>query len=144
VTRIEAVLDRLLEDRDAHVLGTPAGAADLEAVESAFGRRLPQDVRLLLTRLGGGLLYDRHEVFGALRVMIHDIELVPDMVSAARRGRASGWPPERIPIHRAGSTVHLLVCENGCGSSRVEAAGGGASYADLAAFLEAVIVPPAA
>jgi hypothetical protein len=133
---IDAILDALERDRDRHLLA-PCTEDDLDALQSGLAWPLPRDYRRLLSRLGGGLYYDRHEVFGALRLMVHDIELalgalaMRSTLSAASGGATA---PFLLPLHRDGDAVHWLDLRSG----RIEGPGG--PYADLAAFLSAVVL----
>lgn len=131
-----------LERDAARHLTQPCSEHDLDALEEALGRRLPADFRALLARVGGGILYDTHEVFGARRLMVHDIELVPDLLSARRglEARGLGWPPHLAPFHRCRGAVHLLDLSQGEGSAPVLAQDG-RPCGDLPAFLESVVLP---
>src|SRR5436309_5716006 len=114
----------------------PASERDLDLLEETLGRRLPDEFRTLLARLGGGILYERHEVFGARRLMVHDIELVPDLVSFRQRlVRASGGDlcQDFVPFHRADGVVHLLDLRAD-GGAAVMSLDGTRSYPDLACF----------
>jgi hypothetical protein len=133
-----AILER---DRALHLV-QPCSPRDLDLVEEALGLRLPATYRALLQRIGGGIFYDRHEVFGARRLILHDIELVPDILTvrrqlaeAGRMGRAN-----LVPIHRCGPDLHLLDVSGGEGPSPVvdEA---GRSWPDLPDFLADVVLP---
>lgn len=138
--RFARVLAALERDRDRHVLA-PCAAEDLAGLESALGWPLPPAYRQLVTHLGGGLYYDRHEIFGARRLMIHDIELVPRVLSVQARQTAlrGGSPtPFLLPFHRTENAIHWLDLRSGT------VHGGGRRYADLAAFLEAVVLPSSA
>jgi len=116
---------------------------DLDVLEEALAQRLPAEFRALLVRVGGGILYDKHEVFGGRRLMVHDIELVPDVLSVRRSLEESRppWPAHLIPIHRCQGQLHLLDLSGGEGSAPVLAEDGRA-WPDLPAFLEAVVLPP--
>lgn len=140
---IEAALGVLEKDRSRHMTCEPASARELALLEETLGRRLPEDFRALLTRFGGGILYERHEVFGARRLMVHDIELVPDLVSFRQRFVRAG-PGESgqdfVPFHRADGMVHLLDLRAG-GGPAVVSLDGTRSYPDLAHFLQEVVLP---
>ena len=140
------MLTRLERDREHHML-SPATAADFETLEREIGAPLPAPVRRVLEVLGGGILYERHELFGPRRLMIHDIELVPDLLSmrAQLRRRAIGLAPELLPLHRCEGVLHLVDV------SRPDRApilreDGSEAYPSLAAFLEEFLLkdaPPA-
>lgn len=132
-----AILDVLERDASAHTLGAPADEAELQALEGSLGHSLPVAFRDLLKRFDGGVLYSRHEIFGARRVMIHDIELVPDVLSMRRQLEREGHELHGLlPLHRGGGVVHGLDLATGA----VVALTGGSRYADLLAFLEGVLL----
>jgi hypothetical protein len=137
---MDEALDVLERDRALH-LTQPCSEHDLDALEEALGRRLPADYRALLVRVGGGILYDRHELFGGRRLMVHDIELVPDVLSVRRMLEAKGGATaSRIPLHRCAGELHLLDLSGGSDQTRVVGADGRV-WRDLPAFLESVVLP---
>ena len=83
LTTLDNILARLDHDRDKHML-SPAAPPTCSRWSASSGVPLPDAVRRLLERVGGGILYERHELFGPRRLMIHDIELVPDVLSVRR------------------------------------------------------------
>lgn len=135
---LEEVLDLLERDSGRHMTSGPCGRGDLDKLEAGLGHPLPADLRRFLERVGGGVFYDAHELFGARRVMIHDIELLPDMLSV--RKALPGVPPDAVPFHRSGSQVHVIELSE---RARITPLGGGSGYADLATFLESVVLPSA-
>jgi hypothetical protein len=143
VPRLDELLARLERDRDRHML-SPGAAADFDVVEREIGTRLPAPIRRLLEMLGGGILYERHELFGTRRLMIHDIELVPDLLSVRGqlRRRPEGLPANLLPIHRCEGVLHHVDV------SQPEVApivrdDGTRHYPDLAAFLEDTLLADA-
>jgi SMI1-KNR4 cell-wall len=140
---IEKVLAVLEKDRHRHMTAEPASERELDLVEEILGRRLSDEFRTLLARLGGGILYERHEVFGVHRLMVHDIELVPDLVSFRERFVRAGEGEtcrDFVPFHRADGIVHLLDLR-ARGGPAVVSLDGTRSYPDLADFLEQVVLP---
>ena len=129
-------LERLERDRERHVLGPPASAAELDELERELGYELPADYRTLLQRFGGGLLYNDHELAGGQRVLMHDIELVPDLKSfgSALAGKGSAT---LVPFHRSRGVGHGFDPATGA----VRELDGGRAFPDLASFLEAVVLP---
>jgi hypothetical protein len=102
---------------------------------------MPEPLRAFLLRVGGGLFYNGHEIFGPMRCMVHDIELVPDVLSVAHRLREEGSLTQGfIPLHRARGVIHLLDARSVVGGAVIPA-GGGAAHPDLTAFLEVVVLP---
>src|SRR5262249_14434954 len=112
---------------------------DLRRLEEAIGARVPEPLRTFLREFGGGLYEGGHEFFGPTRLMIHDIELIPDMLTMRARMSAAGLGEHLLPFHREGSTVHR-------GRSDESARGQGVSlpegevYADLVSFVEQVVL----
>lgn len=142
--RMLEVLDRILRDSGQHLLTGPAHESDLARLEQALGRPLPRDFRGLLARMGSGILYDRHELFGPHQLQLHDIEFVPSLLGIQKQLGAS-LAPGLLPFHRGSGVVHVLDVRNGSDEPvRVAALDGSAAYPDLAAFLEAVVLPAGA
>jgi hypothetical protein len=139
---IEEALEILERDLSRHMTADRVSERDLDFLEEALGQRLPEQFRTFLVRLGGGILYERHELFGARRLMVHDIELVPDVLSFHRRFVGNGDESGRtmIPFHRAEGVVHLLDLRPG-GEARVVSEDGARTYPDLASFLLQVVIP---
>ena len=137
---IDQVLDALENDGARH-LTQPCSEHEIDALEEALGFPLPLDFRVFLARVGGGILYDRHEVFGARRLMIHDIELVPGLLALRRTLESSrpGWPPHLLPIHRRGGALHLLDLSPRAAARVV--GDDGRAWVDLPSFLESVVLP---
>jgi hypothetical protein len=136
---LERVMASLERDRHRHLLA-PSSEDDLCRLERAIQRPLPAQYRQFLARLGGGLYYDRHEVFGAVRLMIHDIELVPDVLEVRARIAAScgaNGAPFLLPLHRTQATRHWLDVRDGT----VGELGAARRFPDLARFLAAVVRP---
>ena len=135
------VLEIFERDRERHMLAGPSTPQDIAHVEKALGVVLPEFFRAFLLRIGSGLFYNGHEIFGPMRCMVHDIELVPDVLSVAHRLREEGkLAPGFVPLHRARGVIHLLDARHVVGGSVIPA-GGGAAHPDLAAFLEVVVLP---
>jgi len=138
---LETLMARCEADRASHMTGSACAEVELRLVEHALGQPLPPAFRLFLSRLGGGIFYLKHEIFGARRVMIHDIELVPDLLSF-RAWLGPRVPAHLLPIHRADGVVHAIELGDSPQSAvhRLEDPGA-ASYPDFAAFLRHVVVP---
>jgi hypothetical protein len=139
---IDQALAVLEHDHVSH-LTQLCSEKDLDQLEASLGRRLPTSYRALLARVGCGILYDRHEIFGGRRLMLHDIEMVPDLLSLRARLEADGsrrWPETLVPFHRTCGVFHLLDLSGGEGPVPVTAAETGRTYPDLPDFLEAVIL----
>ena len=141
---LEALLDRLAADLDRHLLAGPAEEPELSHLEQSLRLRLPAGFRALLRRLGGGILYDRHEVFGPRPLQLHDIEFVPALAAVQGRLRA-GLGPGLLAFHRGGGLVHAFDLRLG-GDEPVPIVSmdGAAHYPSLEGFLEAVVLTPVA
>lgn len=135
---LDAVLDAFDAGPDAHMT-SPASADDLRRVEERLGHALPASLCTLLLRVGGGLLAQGHEVFGPSRVMVHDIELVPDLLSVHARMTAEGrLDGSLVPFHRLGDVVHAMRV-TGPAAGQVVSIPPGQVYEDLSDFLERVV-----
>ena len=139
MTALAALLQRLEGGGDARMT-VPAPEEELRRIEEALGRPLPPALRSLLSQVGSGLYEGGHEVFGPQRLMLHDIELVPDLLSVRARLAAEGvLHPHFLPFHRGGATFHLIRTE-GAGAGCVVSLPAGRVYADLASFIEQVLL----
>jgi hypothetical protein len=138
LTTLDDVLTRLERDRDKHML-SPAAGPDLLVLEREIGRALPDAVRRLLERVGGGIIYERHELFGPRRLMIHDIELVPDVLSMRRalRSRPEGLAEHLLPLHRCEGLLHHV--DLSAPGTSVVSDDGQKRYVDLGSFLSSTL-----
>jgi cell wall assembly regulator SMI1 len=138
-SRLSGLLAAFDEAAEARMTA-PASEEDLRRVEAALGARLPDALRAFLARLGGGLYEHGHEVFGPSRVMVHDIELVPDILSMRSRVLAEGGlGGDLVPFHRSGAVLHLMRTA-GVGRGEIVSLPAGETFPDLAAFLEKVML----
>jgi hypothetical protein len=143
VSRTDRILARLATGQESRI-AVPASDDELRRLEGALGFPLPSGLRALLSRIGAGLYEHGHEVFGPARVMIHDIELVPDLLSVrARLGAADGMPRDAVPFHRGSRGIHFIRTA-GPHAGEVLSASGGTTYPDLGTFVEAVLLAPPA
>jgi cell wall assembly regulator SMI1 len=132
------ILAAFQRDQDRHMNSGPSTQAELGHVEAALGVALPQPLRAFLMRFGGGIFYNGHEIFGPMRCMVHDIELVPDVLSVRQRLKEEhGLADGLIPLHRARGVVHVIDLRSGA-IARLD---GGEPHPDLGAFLENVVMP---
>jgi hypothetical protein len=139
MTSLETLFRRFENGADARMT-VAASDDDLRRLDEALGQPLPAPLRALLHEVGGGLYEGGHEIFGPSRVMIHDIELVPDLLSVRARLAAEGLlHPQFVPFHRAGATIHLMRMD-GAGAGCVVSLPAGKVWGDLAAFLEQVVL----
>jgi len=133
------ILARFRRDMGSHMTSGPSEEWELARLEASLGHRIPAPFRTFLQELGGGLFYDRHEIFGAHRVQIHDIELVPSLLSI-RSSLGAGFK-DLVPFHRADGVVHLMELtteENG--PARIVSSPEGSNYPDFAEFLERIVI----
>jgi hypothetical protein len=138
---LEEILDLFARDVAAHIVGTPAGEQDLANLEQAVGGPLPRSFRAFLSRFGGGLFYQGHEIFGPRRVIIHDIELVPSLPVILRQ-RGQEFPAGVVPFHRVSGLLHLFdLRPESTQPDRITSLPAGSTYPDLAHFLQAVVLP---
>ena len=137
-----AVLLQRFENGAHSRMAVPASDEELRRIEEALGRPLPAPLCSLLSQVGSGLYEYGHEIFGPQRLMLHDIELVPDLLSVRARLAAEGvLHPHFLPFHRGGATFHLIRME-GAGAGGVVSLPSGRDYADLASFIEQVLLGP--
>jgi len=132
----EALLQRIGRDASDHMIAGPVSQEDLARLASEIGRPLPAQYRMFLERLGGGIYYGRHEIFGPVRAMIHDIEMVPPLTRVCR-----GLPPGVIPVHRAGTIIHFMDLRHDAAPVPVFSLLSAEHYPDFATFLREVVVP---
>lgn len=137
------ILERFERDADRHTTAGPCSEDDLLRLEESLGRRLPEPFRRFLLRLGGGMFYLGHEIFGPQRAMIHDIELVPDLYSMHQRLLAEGNLPDDgfVPFHRARGVINLMDVRDEHGAGRIMSGTQPAPFPDFASFLETVVLP---
>jgi hypothetical protein len=134
----EDILAAFQRDQDRHMNSGPSTQTELGHLEAGLGAPLPTLLRTFLMRFGGGIFYNGHELFGPTRCMVHDIELVPDLLSVRQWLRENKSLAEGLaPLHRARGVVHLIDLRHGS-VVRLE---GGEPHPDLAAFLENVVLP---
>jgi len=140
---LSQILERFEQDAESHTTSGPCGEDELLRLEESLGRRLPDPFRKFLARLGGGMFYHGHEIFGPRRAMIHDIELVPDLFAMRQRLLAEGNLPDDgfVPFHRARGVINLMDVRDEDGAGRIMCARQPAPFPDLASFLEAVVLP---
>jgi hypothetical protein len=141
VTDLDEILDVFARDAAGHMAGPPATEQDLQDLERAIGLQLPGSFRKFLARFGGGLFYKGHEIFGPLRTMIHDIEMVPSLGVMCTLVHPPEIPAGVVPFHRSGDRLHLFDLRDPAWPERIVSSPYGATYPDLASFLRAVVLP---
>jgi hypothetical protein len=139
MTNLAALLQRFENGTDARMV-VRASDEELRRIEEVLGRPLPAPLRALLSEVGSGLYEGGHEIFGPQRLMLHDIELVPDLLSVRARLAAEGvLHPHFLPFHRGGATFHLVRTQ-GAGAGCVVSLPSGRVYADIVSFIEQVLL----
>jgi hypothetical protein len=139
---LEKILDVFERDNDRHMMAGPSSEEDLGRLEDLLGFGLPAPLRTFLKRFGGGLFYNGHEVFGPTRTMVHDIELVPDLLSVRQRLAEEGSLPDGyLPFHRARGVLNLIDARETIGTGQIVSLSQSPPYPDFASFLETVILP---
>jgi hypothetical protein len=139
--RIEELIERLESDRARHIIDRGSTEEELTELEESLQQPLPGPYRFFLARLGGGVYYLRHEVFGARRVMTHDIEMVPDLLSF-KDWLGAKVPPLWLPVHRGEGRIHTVALGVPDPAPVRPLDGIGASYPDFTALLEVLVTPP--
>jgi hypothetical protein len=80
--------------------------ADIAEFEARIGRPLPPALAAVLETVGNGIFFGKEELLGPRRLMVHDIELVPDMLSV--KSRTPGLPDTWLPFHRRDGALHVV------------------------------------
>jgi hypothetical protein len=83
---MEDILAVFQRDQDRHMNSGPSTQTELGHLEAGLGTPLPPSFRSFLMRLGGGLFYNGHEIFGPTRCMVHDIDLRRGSVMSVEGG----------------------------------------------------------
>ena len=111
----------------------------IAALEVRLGRPLPATLAAVLEAVGNGIFFGHEELLGPRRLMIHDIELLPDMMTVKRA--TPGLPEAWLPFHRRDGVVHAIdLAPDGFGE--VHSWPDGAAHGDVAGFLTQRLTPP--
>ena len=89
-----------------HLRFEPVPREQIAELEARLGRRLPPELAAMLETVGNGIFFGKEELFGPRRLMVHDIELLPDMMSVKAATR--GLPDEWLPFHRCDGMLHVV------------------------------------
>jgi hypothetical protein len=115
----------------AHLTQGPVPEREVEEFAKRLDVRLPPELVALLTQVGNGIFFGEDELFGPRRLMVHDIELVPDMLTV--KSALPTLPATWLPFHRRGRTVHAVQL-GAHGYGTVFSSPAGATWPDVAAF----------
>ena len=121
-----------------HLRFGPVPHEQIAELEARLGRPLPLELAAMLETVGNGIFFGREELFGPRRLMIHDIELLPDMMSV--KAAARGLPGEWLPFHRCDDVLHVVdLSPESLGA--VYAWPGAAPRGDVGSFLASRLMP---
>jgi hypothetical protein len=109
------------------------------ALEACLGRPLPAALTAVLESIGNGIFFGKEELLGPRRLMVHDIELLADMMSV--KAQAPGLPEAWLPFHRCDGVIHAVDLAPAT-FGQVHAWPGGAPCGDIAVFLADRLSPP--
>ena len=110
----------------------------ITAFEARLGRSLPPALIAVLESIGNGIFFGKEELLGPRRLMVHDIELLADMMSV--KAQAPGLPEAWLPFHRCDGVMHAVdLSPEGFG--QVHAWPGGAPCGAIAEFLDDRLTP---
>lgn len=145
---LESLFARVEAEAEAHLTGGPSAEDEIRTLELTLGRRLPASFRAFLTRLGGGLYFQKFEILGPHTVLVHDIELVSDIASH-RRDLASAGPAvpvdDLIPFFCAEGQKLYFYCPAGSADEPPVVDAAGRKYFDgFVPFLAALLDKAAA
>ena len=101
-----AVHDNVERHAAQHLRFEPVAHAEIAELEARIGHHLPLELAAMLETVGNGIFFGREELFGPRRLMVHDIELLPDMMSVKAATR--GLPEEWLPFHRCDGELHVV------------------------------------
>ena len=113
--------------------------ADVAELEARIGRRLPPALAAALETIGNGIFFGKEELLGPRRLMIHDIELLPDMMTV--KARTEGLPEDWLPFHRCDGALHVVDLAPAA-FGEVRSWPDRASHGDVAAFLAGRLEDP--
>jgi hypothetical protein len=129
---MQDVLDDLERHAEEHLRFEPVREVEIASLEQRLGRPLPAALRAVLMAAGNGIFFGKEELFGPRRLMVHDIELLPDMLAV--KAQSPGLPHEWLPFHRRDGVMHAVdLSPEGYG--QVRSWPDGAPRGEVGAFL---------
>jgi SMI1/KNR4 family protein SUKH-1 len=123
-----------------HLRFGPVPREQITALEAHLKRPLPPALTALLESVGNGIFFGKQELLGPRRLMVHDIELLADMMSV--KAQASGLPEAWLPFHRCDGVMHAVDLSPET-FGQVHSWPGGAPRGDIADFLGDLLTPEA-
>jgi len=121
-----------------HLRFGPVPRAEITALEERIGRRLPAALASALATVGNGIFFEKEELFGPRRLMVHDIELLPDMMTV--KAGLVGLPDAWLPFHRCDGALSVVDL-SGESFGEVRSWPDGAPQGDVAEFLARRLTP---
>ena len=132
------VLHALEQRKSAHLTHGAVPMGEIVELQQRLGCALPPALVRLLTEAGNGIFFGVHELYGPRRLMVHDIELLPDMLSV--KLGCAGIPASWLPFHRRAGIVHAVdLGREHFGA--VFSWPAGPSWPDVASFARAELSP---
>ena len=129
-------MGRLLETVEGHapehLRFGPVPREQITAFEARLGRPLPPALTAVLESVGNGIFFGKEELLGPRRLMVHDIELLADMMTV--KAQAPGLPEAWLPFHRCDGVIHAVDLSPEA-FGQVHAWPGGAPCGDIMDFL---------
>lgn len=122
-----------------HLRFGPVPREQITALEARLGRPLPPALTAVLESIGNGIFFGKEELLGPRRLMVHDIELLADMMSV--KAQAPGLPEPWLPFHRCDGVIHAVDLSPTT-YGEVHAWPGGAPCGDIMVFLADRLSPP--
>jgi len=134
------VVDALQARASAHLTQGPVPEREVAEFAKRLDVALPAGLVALMTQVGNGIFFGEDELFGPRRLMVHDIELVPDMLTV--KSGLPTLPATWLPFHRRGRVVHAVEL-GAVGYGSVSSWPAGSSWPDVASFARALLSRPA-
>jgi SMI1/KNR4 family protein SUKH-1 len=132
------VIETIEGHAPAHLRFGPVPREQITALETSLKRPLPPALTALLESVGNGIFFGKQELLGPRRLMVHDIELLADMMSV--KAQASGLPEAWLPFHRCDGVMHAVDLSPET-FGQVHSWPGGSPCGDIAAFLADRLTP---
>ena len=132
------VIEAVERHAPEHLRFGPVPREQITAFEARLGRPLPPALTAILESVGNGIFFGKEELLGPRRLMVHDIELLADMMTV--KAQAPGLPEAWLPFHRCDGVIHAVDLSPEA-FGQVHEWPGGAPRGEIAAFLAARLNP---